>query len=74
VGYDSRVRAPADATPDEYQDELGNDLTLVDYFLSLTPAERLDAWQSYSNEIAVLQQNARVLAKKAARSAQPTPG
>jgi hypothetical protein len=37
--------------PEEYQDELGNDVTLIDEFLAKTPAERLAAWESFANGI-----------------------
>jgi hypothetical protein len=36
---------------EDYQDEFGNDVTLIDEFLSYTPAERLAAWQSFANGI-----------------------
>ena len=72
VGYDFSVHATADATPVEYQDCWGNDLTLIDYFLSLSPAERLGAWESFANDIADLQQHARVLSETSAADARPT--
>jgi len=40
------VHAEPNAAPEGYQDELGSDLTLIDWFLAMTPAERLAAWQS----------------------------
>jgi hypothetical protein len=66
LGYDLDMHASADASPGTYQDEWGNDLTLLDYFLALSPAARLDAWESFANDVADLQQHAHVLAQTTA--------
>lgn len=38
-----------DLRPEEYQDDLGNDVTLIDHYLAKTPTERLVAWEQYAN-------------------------
>jgi hypothetical protein len=54
------VQAGPEAAADR-QDEWGNDLTLVESFLALTPAQRLDAWESFANDLLELRRNARIL-------------
>lgn len=38
--------------PEDYQDELGNDITLIDAWLAKTPAERIADWEDQANWIA----------------------
>jgi len=65
------VRAGPEAAKDR-QDEWGNDLTLVHSFLALSPSQRLDAWESFANDILELRRNARILPE--APAADPRPG
>ncbi|MBI4700271.1 MAG: hypothetical protein HY744_03730 [Deltaproteobacteria bacterium] len=54
------MHATPDAGPESYQDELGSDLTLIDWFLAMTPAVRLEAWQQTANAYLAMQSHVGV--------------
>lgn len=63
VRHPAGVHAGEDSPlPGSHDDDAwGNDLTLIGSFLALSPAERLDAWESFTRDVLELRRNARVL-------------
>ncbi len=59
--YPAGVHAGEDSPLPGSQDAWGNDLTLIGSFLALSPAERLDAWESFTRDVLELRRNARIL-------------